>query len=336
MWGAALSAWAVVGLLACLQPGAAARRWIGLGLLLGQGLLTKYNTGVVALASGLAIGVQDVVRLGASPRAGLRVSVLTAVNLGVAGWYFGWNLHLYGRPILMQNEIVTAHMARSGYGPTRPLAGYLSLRPEILQLELDMLLNDESHPEARAAVWPVTFGAVWFDLHSTVLLAPNRNAQSAARILYACGALWTVLALWGAVALLRPPRGSPAVVGAAALALVIVLTLASYGAFTWRVATFSALKGTYLSPSILPWCVFAGAGCDRLASHGGAARAALAALVAGFVVTVTAIYWVGWLAPLPFNPGAYYPNAWSDGATERVTDFFLPPGAIEEAARRYR
>jgi hypothetical protein len=337
MFGASLSAWGVAGMLACLRSDATRVRLASLGLVLGMGLITKFNTGVVALSAGLAILVQDVRRRGLVPGALSRAAVLAGLAALIAGWYFAWNLQLYGRPILMQNQIVSAFMAKSGYGPTRPVADYFSLHPGILRIDLDTLLFDDPRSGARAAVWPVTFASVWFDLHSTLMVAPSPPARVAAWILYACGALWTVLALWGAAHLLRQPRGSPPFVYGAALSLVIGLTLASYVVFTWRVATFSALKGSYLSPSMLPFCVLAGAGCDRLVAGGRRiARAALAVLVGVYVATAMAIFWVGWLAPLPFNPGTFYLRAFSDASTRRVTDFFMPPDPIGDALVRPR
>lgn len=337
MLGASLSAWGIVGMLACLRSDATWARLVGLGGVLGLALLTKFNTGVVALSAGLAITVQDLRRRGAVPAALARPAALTALVLAVAGWYFAWNVQLYGQPILMQNEIVSAHMAKSGYGPTRPLGGYFSLHPGILRLDLPTLLTDQERPEARAAVWPVTFASVWFDLQSTLLVATSPPARIAAWILYACGALWTALAIWGAVHLLRQPRGSPPFACASALLLVIGLALASYVVFTWRVATFSALKGSYLSPSMLPFCVLAGAGCERLLARGHRlARAALASLLGVFVTTAMAIFWVGWLAPLPFNPGTFYLRVFSDPATRRVTDFFMTRDEVGEALVRPR
>lgn len=322
MFGAALSAWSVVALLACLRPGASWRASVALGVVLGLAVLTKFNTASVALAAAAALLVHDLWRRGASPGALSRTATVAGIALVLAGWYFAWNFALYGQPILMQNEIVSAHMAKSGYGPSRELSRYLSLDPEILTLRLELLMP-ANQAKASPAVWPVTFASVWFDLYSTVLLAPSRAGRLAAWILYACGALFTLLAAVGGVALLRAPRGSGRFVAGAALLGVIALALLAYGVFTWRVATFSALKGSYLSPSLLPFCVLAGAGCERLLALGRVARAALVGLLAIFVATATAIFWVGWLAPLPFNPGTFYLRAYSDAATERVYDFFV-------------
>jgi hypothetical protein len=96
--------------------------------------------------------------------------------------------------------------------------------------------------------------------------------------------------------------------------------LASYAVFTWRVATFSALKGSYLSPALPAYAILAGLGLDRAR---GAARTAARGLLAAFAAAVFAIFWSGGLAPLPIDPATAYLLAHSDPPTQRVYDFFV-------------
>jgi hypothetical protein len=107
------------------------------------------------------------------------------------------------------------------------------------------------------------------------------------------------------------------------LALIGVLSLATYVVFTYRVATYSAIKGTYLSPGLAPFCLFAGLGLDRFARRGRRAAGGVAVLLGIYVASVLAIFWSGWLAPTQRNDAFFHIRAHSDAATQRVTRFFI-------------
>jgi 4-amino-4-deoxy-L-arabinose transferase-like glycosyltransferase len=322
MFGATLSAVAIALLLRCLRAHDATAPLWALGIVLGLAVLTKFNTASVALGAAISLLAVDLRRRGLSPSALSRVALVTAVALAIAGWYFAWNLHLYGTPVQMQNDVLTAHMARSGYGPTRDLSAYLSLRPDVLTLRLDALLAADQGA-TKPPVWPVTFATTWFDSFSTVLFAPSPAMRPLGWILFACGALFTALVGWGAAALLREAPGSPERISGQALLCLIGLALAAYVGFTWKVATFSALKGSYLSPALLPLCLLAGIGCDALARAGPAiARGAVALLVAVFVTTSTIAFTAG-PRSFPLDPATLYVQSYSDAAIDRVYRFFV-------------
>jgi len=321
MFGATLSAVATALLLRCLHDDAITGRLLLLGVVLGLAVLTKFNTASVALGAAISLSAVDLRRRGLSAAALSRVTLVTAVALAIAGWYFVWNLQLYGTPVQMQNDVLTSHMSRSGYGPTRGLSAYLSLRPDILALRLDTLLTAGQGATSQP-VWPVTFATTWFDSFSSVLFAPGPAMRPLGWILFACGALFTGLVAFGAATLLHEPPGSPARVSAAALLGLIGLALAAYVGFTWKVATFSALKGSYLSPALLPFCLLAGIGCDALVRAAPRIAGRAVALLVAVFVTTSAIAFVAGPRSFPLDPAALYVQSYSDASIERVYRFF--------------
>lgn len=313
-----LSAAGVLLLLRWQGDPSATRRAGALGAVLGLAALTKFS----ALVPVAVAGVMLLAR-GRATASGLRALLPAAVAgtafVLVAGWYFARNLSLYGEPVVMQNEIVTREMRKQGYGPSRSLGAYLSLRPHAL-------LDPADRSRATtAAVWPVTFASIWFDYHAVTLDVRRPEARGAALALYAFGAGWTFLAALAVAVSLR--RGDLFAVPMAdrALLLLAALTLASYVGFTWRVATVSALKGSYLSPGLPAFALLAGAGFDRAIAAGRRAAAASWTALAGFALAVTATFWVGW-APLPIDPASAYLLVYRDAAAERVYEFFAAGG----------
>jgi len=99
--------------------------------------------------------------------------------------------------------------------------------------------------------------------------------------------------------------------------------LGAYVAFTHAVATFSVLKGTYLSAATTAFVIFASVGLDRAARRGAWARRAVSGTVLAFVLSSSAISWYGWLATPTLNPADYYLRAYTDEPTERAFRYFV-------------
>lgn len=313
---AALCAAALLVLLRCLSVGASLRWAALLGAVLGLGVLTKASV-LILVAVALPILWARSRAEGGALRAGLApVVVATLVFLTVCGWWFARNIVYTGELLITQNAAETREMGKQGYGPKRDPGAYVTLRP-------DALLDPADHsPRATAAVWPVTFASIWFDYHGTTLDVRRPAARRLAWLLYAFGLGWTVLAGLGIAAVVRRADGFRLPGAGAALLLLLGLTLASYVLFTWRVATSSALKGSYLSPGLPAFALLAGWGFDRVARAGRRARLAMAAALIAFVATVSAVFWVGW-APLPIDPASAYLLVYRDAPTDRVAAFFL-------------
>lgn len=312
---AALSACGLAMVLLALEdpkPRAAAAA----GLVLGLGVATKLSVLVVVVAAVILLAARGFFR--ERKTTGL-VPALTlgAVAFLVSSPYFVRNLALYGAPILTEVEISADAMRAQGYGEPRPWRDYLDLHPGSL------LRPGTGAAVARRAVWPVTFSSVWFDVHGTLVDAHHPNAQRVARLLFVLGALFTAAAALGAASLARRRAESAVPLGFHALALVAGLALAAYVTFTHSVATYSVLKGTYLSTAVPAFTIFAALGLDRVAGRGAAARRAVALLLGVFVLSSAAILWHGWLAPPRVNPADFYLRAYSDAPSERAFRYFV-------------
>lgn len=312
---AALSATGLAMLLRALEdpkPGAVFRA----GLVLGLGVATKLSVLVVVVAGVIVMAARGWQR---APRlAGLA----PALTLGVAAFlvcspYFVRNLVHYGTPILTEVEISAEVMRAQGYGESRPWRDYLDLHPGSL------VKPGTTSPAARRAVWPVTFSSVWFDIHGTLVDVHHPNAQGMARLLFLLGCLLTAAAVLGAVALVRRRLDSPVPLGPHTLGLLALLALSAYVAFTHSVATYSVLKGTYLSGAVPAFVLFAAAGLDVVGRRRLAARRIAGGLVLSLVLSSSAILWYGWLAPPRVNPADLYLRAYSDEATERAFRYFV-------------
>jgi 4-amino-4-deoxy-L-arabinose transferase-like glycosyltransferase len=325
---AALSATAMWLLIRCLAAPGSIGRAVALGAVLGLGVLTKFSALVVASVA-LAMLAYSARGSSESPLRALApaLAATTALVL-LSGWYFVGNLARYGRPIVMQNEIVSAEMRKQGYGPTRDLAAYLDPNPEILA-------NPVARPRSDApAVWPHTFASTWFDPHASVIDPRAPWSRRLAPVLFAGGAFWTAFAVLGAVAVARGRERFAIPWSALALALLALASLTSYIAFTWRIATLSALKGTYLSAGVPAFVLFAALGAERIARRSTLATGVVATAVAGFVISVASLFWVGGLAPLAIQPALAYRLVYSDAATERVLEVFLPKPLLESTRAR--
>jgi hypothetical protein len=315
---AALSAIAIWLLMRCLAAPESVGRAAALGAVLGLGVLTKFSVLVVA---GVTLAMLAFSARGSSApplRALAPALVAFAVLTLLSGWYFVGNIARYGRPIVMQNEIVSEEMRKQGYGPTREVAAYLDP-------SLDILLDPVARPRPDApAVWPHTFASTWFDPHASVIDPRASWSRRLAPGLFAGGALWTAFAVIGALAVARGRERFAVPWSALALALLAFASLGSYVAFTWRVATLSALKATYLSAGVPAFVLFAALGAERLGRHSTLATGVLATAVVGFVLSVATLFWVGGLAPLPYQPALAYRLVYTDAPTERVLDVFVP------------
>jgi len=310
---AALSAVAVTLLLRTLEN-PTPRNALLTGAVAGLGMLTKLSVLLVAAAASGALLVRGWQRYGLRLEAA-RLAVIVGVSAFlVASPYFIHNIATRDLPIDPRVDI-WADLDRSQGHHGRAWSAYVDLNPTIVRQP------GTFDAAAQAAVWPVTFSSTWFDLFGTQLDVHHPRAQQMSRWLYGFGAFFTVAAAGGLVLGLRASR--PRVpCGALALTLLLALNLASYVAFTREVATYSALKGTYLSAAVTSFVVFAALGLERVAASSRILRGAVAVLLAGFALTVTLTFWYGGLAPMRVNPADFYLQSYSDPPTLRAFRFF--------------
>ncbi|NRA03841.1 MAG: glycosyltransferase family 39 protein [Myxococcales bacterium] len=311
---AALGIWLLFG---CLEKPENSGRALLCGAVLGAAVLTKVNALCVLAAAGIGLLFVGARSHGWRFSSLKPAALLGAAALLVSGGYFARNVYHYGEPIAMQVGPVPALMAQQGYGPARPLDAYLSLAPDVLFDPADKAAR------RRSQVWPVTFASVWFDIHGTTLQVRDPDARIFSRILFACGGVITAMTLLGLFAILGRRVRVAVPYGGTTLVLVGALALAAYAGFTYRIATLSALKGTYLSPGVPAFAVLAGLGFDLLGRQRAALSALAAAFLTVFVLASTAISWIGWLAPMQVNPADFYIRAYSDEASRRVYEYFV-------------
>ncbi len=311
----ALGAAAVVLLLRCLTAPSARNAAIA-GAVAGLGVLAKLSVAIIVAVGGLALLVRGVQLHGVRLRALGLASALGLAALLVSSPYFVRNLTGLGAPIDPRVDI-WAEVDRSHQLPPRPWQAYID--PDLSRL-VDPGRLDAA---GQRAVWPVTFASTWFDLFGTGLDVHHPNARRLARVLFLLGGVFSLASIVAAVAAARRRVASAVPLGIETLALLVVVSLASYVAFTRTVPTYGALKGTYLSPAVTGFVLFAALGLDLIASRWHAMRRAVIALLAGFAVAVTTIFWQGGLAPMRVNPADLILRDYSDPPTLRAFRYFV-------------
>jgi len=284
------------------------------GVVAGLGMLTKLSVALAAAAAGAALLARGWQLHGLRLRA-LTLAALLGVSTAVfASPYFIHGLVTRDTPVDPRVDI-WADLDRSQGKHGRGWSAYVDTNLGSVRVPGTMDAG------AQAAVWPVTFASTWFDLFGTVLDVHHPRAQHLSRWLFGFGAVFGVAALaglvlaWGRVSARVP-------CGVLALSLLIALTLGSYVAFTREVATYSALKGTYLSPAVTGFAVFAALALDVVAKASRGLRAGVAALLVAFALTVTVTFWQGGVAPMRVNPADFYLRSYSDPPTLRAFRYF--------------
>jgi len=314
---AALCAFTVWLLLRCLAEPSSARWLLALGATAGLAILTKFNALAILGAAGSVLLLRGFREEGARLAALRAPAIVACAALAISGGYFARNVYHYGAPLLLEVDISADVMARQGYGKPRPLGDYVSLRPDVL------LDPADRSPRVRGAVWPAIFGSVWFDLHGSQVSVQSFWGTRFARVLFLCGAVWTVFTGVGIAALARRRLTSPVPLGNLVLALVVVFTLAGFLTLTYKVATFSVLKGALLSPGVAAFAIWAGVGCDVASRRSVALARSVRGFAAFFIATALAIFWVGWLASTGVSPAVFAVQAFSDPPTQRTLQYFL-------------
>ncbi|MEE3330538.1 MAG: glycosyltransferase family 39 protein [Myxococcota bacterium] len=327
----ALGAAAIALLLRCLQQ-PSPRAALLAGAVAGFGVLTKMSVGIVVAVSGLALLIRGLQLYGAKPRALSLPALFAVAALLASSPHFVRSVTTADVPIDPLQD-VWANFDRSPSDGVRPWSAYFDSN-------IGSILDPASrNPRAQQAVWSNTFGATWFDSHGTVLDTQNPDAKRLGRVLFAFGGFFSVACLIGCVvAALR--RANPAVPwGLPALGVLMVVTLASYIAFTRVVPEPGALKGTYLSPGLSGFVLFAALGLDALAGARVRVQQALAVVLVGFVSCVTLLFWQGGIAPMKISPAVWYMRSYADPPTKRVFRYFHkgePPGELVPLPPRRR
>jgi hypothetical protein len=316
MMEVALGAGAIAALLACLARPSPRRAALA-GVIAGLGVLAKLSVGIIVAAGGIVLLVRGVGLHGARIRATALAAAFGVAAATCASPYF---VHAWATRARVADPDVDlwARMDRGHQLPTRPWADYVDLDPAQL-VDPGRLLG-----RGERAVWPVTFASTWFDLFGISMDVYHPRARRGAHALFAIGALLTAACAFGVWPLLRTARSPEGVpLGPALLALVALLNLASYVAFTRAVPTYGALKGTYLSPALTSFVVATAAGLDQLARRDARLRATAAGLVGALALATTVVFWHGGLAPMRVNPADLVLRHYSDPPTLRIFRYFI-------------
>ncbi len=246
------AAWVSLALAALLQSRRGegeptAGQVSGVGALGGLALLTKVS-GCLVLAAAMLTYVIDGWR-NARLAAGVgRAAVVAGVGGGIGGWFFVYNLAVYGYVYPYQLD-VHAIMATMPPGE-RTLLDYLYV--PLASVLSPVVLG----PELIRSVWGGTYATLWFDAHHHFLPRPTPALVRWGSALTVLGLLPTLAFAVGVARGVRRSlrdRCGPDL----PLLLVLGITLAGYVAFTARNPWFPTAKASYLLGLTFPFVYYA-------------------------------------------------------------------------------
>ncbi len=322
---AALSAAALLPLLALQRdPGRAGQAALA-GLFAGLALATKYTGAFVALACAVPF-----LRAGLGRR-GLRALLAGALVLGALALpVYARNLLLTGTPlpILREHEPTRSQEERNQLRPRRP-SDYLWLSPAALYRPSIYHVRGDSTSELRrnpamTNVWGLAYASIWYDAFAHRIPTPyHRDGIQSGRWLVLLGLVPTALLLAGLGLVTREALRSRGRSDDAPLVALSLAGLAGFVAFTAWAPSLVAVKGAYLLP-LAP----AGAAFFARAAEGLPRRARAAALALGAAAAL--------LAALVFSEGLVFrpqpPQKMA--AVWRLLGGQLPTSNIVEAVDR--
>ncbi len=297
---------------------------LGVGLLAGLALATKYTGAWLAVAA-----LTPYLRGGLDRRALAALAAMAACVLAIAGPVYARNLAITGTPLPFTRSLE----------PMKQLEERLLVRPRRLSDYAGVSWRCGQHPyvtrlapDGRIAgaspamlnVPCLTYAGLWFDPFGIrAARRPGAEGLGWGRALLLLGVAPTLLVLLGfgraAVEVVRS-RGrcqeSPLVAST-------LLGLASYAAFTWLAPSLAAAKASYLLPLIAPAGAFFARGCGLLGP-----RARAGALLASAAAVA--------LAAVVFTTGLVFPAADPDAARSYwgAIGAALPQSYISEATQR--
>lgn len=255
---------AAAALLLGRHPGPAAG--VGLGLLSGLALLSKF-TGLMPLAAlAVVVAVHAVERQGRDRRrVAFALALLLLMAAAVAGPYYLRNISVYGKPFVGNWDPVSGqdYVQEPGYRTV----GFFSRFGEVFF----------HHPErARwSSFWDGLYASAWGDIHGIHLGAVNGRAVALTQWVFALALVPTVGALAGFLAAaVRSVSRAGADVDLL-MVTVSVFSLVAVAAFALEVPFYSTVNARFLLNLTLPTAYFAAWGYSRMESHLGRGRFAL-------------------------------------------------------------
>ncbi len=277
---AALVSLAVVGTAGALghPPGWTGSWWraAAVGLASGLAWLTKLS-GVLVAAAAAAAWLVDGWRRGERTRGAAGAALVAALALGVGGWFYARNWIQYGY-LYAQDLPIHARMHTMPPG-SRGVADYL--RVPLATWTDPQALN----PDLLRSVWGSTYASLWFDGHRHFLPRESVAVTRAGTLILALALLPSAAFACGLArgtrrAIRAPGPDTP-------LLLLVAVTLAGYGLFTWRNPWFAVVKGSYLLGLSVPFAFYASEVLSDW-TRGRGARATLVWTLLGALATAVA------------------------------------------------
>jgi len=323
----ALSAAALLPLLALQRDPRRAGPAALAGLLAGLALATKYSGAFAALACAVPFLRRD---LG---RRGLRaLLLLLLVGGALALPVYARNLLLTGTPlpILREHEPTRSQEERNVLRPRRA-TDYLWLspaalwRPSIYHVRGDSTSELRRNP-AMTNVWGLTYASIWYDAFAHRIPTPYHHDRVwSGRLLVLLGLVPTALMLLGFGAALGQALRSRGRSDDAPLVALWLAGLAGFVGFTAWAPSLVAVKGSYLLPLAPAGAAFYARAVARLPRRPRAAAlglSAAAALAAALVFSEGLVFRPqppGKMAAVWHRLGSQLPTSNIVEAVERLT-----------------
>jgi tetratricopeptide (TPR) repeat protein len=285
-----------------LRGGPAWRRDLRSGLWLGLALLAKHNA-VLSLAalsaSPLLLSLFEAAPRRALVRGAGRAALIGGVALLLAAPVYLRNVAAFGTPFPAAGDVFPLVSWIESQQPPgeRSLGDYLSFPPRLF-VEPDPLA-----PHLLRSVWGSVYLSAWAETHLEPPEATRPRELRVRGVLAALGLLPTLLALAGALLVVRDARRGRLLASAVPLRALglplLALTAAGVAGmlvFSWRVPTWAALKASYLLPLSLPFAFFLCRALEALADR-ARLRSLLLALLSVTALAAAAVSAAGLVLP---------------------------------------
>jgi tetratricopeptide (TPR) repeat protein len=276
-----------------------------LGLALGAAMLVKASAFAIVAGAFAALALQAVHARQAG-RGALRLLVVAATLLLVAGPYYARNVAVYGQPFqLSRGTFLVSYVEDNQPRAARGWADYLTFDPLIFRRpSWPRGAAPDSDPgpygferSVRESVWTGLYANAWFDGFGGWVLpsvVDSERARRAGQALLTLGLAPTLLMLIGmvsALAGLRRRWDDTTVAFAAVSAAMGVLFV--YG--TREAPIAGAVKATYLTPVGVVFAYWFAAGVERF-EGGSRLRRGATNTACALVATISlAVFWQGFL-----------------------------------------
>jgi tetratricopeptide (TPR) repeat protein len=247
------------------------------GALAGAALLTKFSGLLTVLVPITTLALRAG---GDRRRAAARAAVLAGVAFALAAPYYARNLVAFGNPFeLSRGYPLVSRVERDQEPGERSVADYFTL-------PLALFSNpDPRAPHLLHSVWGTVYVDAWADVFRESDVERALETHPASSVMAVAGLLPTAIFAAGAWLAARDVLRGRRRELYVALLVQMLLTLAAFAIFAWRVPIWSALKAGYLMGLSLPCAAFT---ARTLEGRGALLPAGLVVVWAGSAVVGSA------------------------------------------------